>query len=39
MIGPLGAALAVFAAGIIVAIVLLLFAKGCISRMKKAIAP
>lgn len=39
MIGPLGATLAIFAAGIVVAILLLLLAKGCITRMKKAIAP
>ncbi len=39
MIGPLGATLAIFAAGIVIAILLLLLAKGCITRMKKAIAP
>ncbi|EQB11499.1 hypothetical protein RLDS_24145 [Sphingobium lactosutens DS20] len=39
MIGPLGATLVIFAAGIVIAILLLLLAKGCITRMKKAIAP
>ena len=39
LIGPLGATLAVFGAGLVITIILALLAKGCITRMKKAIAP
>ena len=39
MIGPLGATLAVFGAGLVITIILALLAKGCITRMKKALAP